>query len=221
VILPRAVLAVVFDMDGLLCDTEVIFRDVLMDAARDLGFELPLAVFHDMIGTPVARSNALLMQHFGPGFALPAYHAAVNVRATKALAHGAALKPGVVELLDHLDERALPRAIATSSGHASVRSHLGPSGVLPRFNAVVARGDYVEGKPHPEPFLTAAGRLSVAPSSCLALEDSYNGVRAAHAAGMMTIMVPDLLEATAEMEALCVHVAASLHEVRILLRAQP
>jgi len=100
-----------------------------------------------------------------------------------------------------------------------VEHQLGPNGILPRFNTVVAAGDYARGKPAPDPFLTAAERMGVAPEFCLALEDSHNGVRAAHAAGMMTIMVPDLLEATDEMRERCITIAASLHEVRLMLEA--
>ena len=84
---------------------------------------------------------------------------------------------------------------------------------------MAARGDYENGKPSPDPFLTAARRLGVAPHDCLALEDSHNGVRAAAAAGMMTIMVPDLLDATEEMHSLCIRIARDLHEVEALIRA--
>jgi beta-phosphoglucomutase-like phosphatase (HAD superfamily) len=81
----------------------------------------------------------------------------------------------------------------------------------------VARGDYARGKPNPDPYLEAARRLKIAPELCLALEDSHNGVRAAAAAGMMTIMVPDLLDPTEEMTTLCVRIARDLHEVCDLL----
>jgi len=133
---------------------------------------------------------------------------------------GVALKAGVVELLDQLDASGLPRAVCTSSPHQTVESHLGHHDLLRRFDAVIARGDYAQGKPHPDPFLKAAEALGVAPEHCLALEDSHNGVRAAHAAGMMTIMVPDLLHATEEITALCVRIAQDLHEVRGLIAAQ-
>ena len=89
--------------------------------------------------------------------------------------------------------------------------------MVDRFHAIVARGDYTRGKPNPDPFLTAAQRLGVAPADCLALEDSYNGIRAASAAGMMTVMVPDLLDPTEEMQGLCLRIARDLHEVRELL----
>ena len=134
-------------------------------------------------------------------------------------AAGIALKTGVLEILDALDVIGLPRAIATSSPPHSVEHSLRPHALPDRFNAIVARGDYARGKPAPDPFLTAAGRLGIDPVDCLALEDSHNGVRAAHAAGMMTIMVPDLLDATEEMRGLCVRIARDLHEVRGLMKA--
>jgi HAD superfamily hydrolase (TIGR01509 family) len=217
-LLPRPVHAVIFDMDGLLCDTETIFRDAMMEVAAQRGHEFPLPLFLSMIGTSDAGSRKLMLDHYGADFPIDAYWADVSINAKARFARGVDLKPGVAEVLDHLDARALPRAICTSSSPAAVQTHLGASGVLPRFHAIVARGDYANGKPHPEPYLTAARKLSVAPENCLALEDSHNGIRSAHGAGMMTVMVPDLLEATAEIRTLCTHVAATLHDVRTLLR---
>jgi HAD superfamily hydrolase (TIGR01509 family) len=219
--LPRKVEAVVFDMDGLLVETEALIRDLMMELAPDFGAELPHHVFVRMVGLPGPASDAVAKAHFGPGFPLEAFFEAVEARIHAACAVGVALKDGVVELLDHLDAARIPRAIATSSSHAAVRRTLGPSGILPRFDAVVAAGDYARGKPNPDPFLTAAERLGVRPAHCLALEDSHNGVRAAHAAGMMTVMVPDLLEATDEMREKCLAIAASLHHVRELLATKP
>jgi HAD superfamily hydrolase (TIGR01509 family) len=129
------------------------------------------------------------------------------------------LKPGVNELLDLLDELALPRAIATSSSHSTVRHHLLSHDLTDRFHEVVAAGDYANSKPAPDPFVKAAERLRVDPRDCLALEDSLNGVRSASAAGMMTVMVPDLVQPTDEIRRLCAFVAASLGEVPALLAA--
>src|SRR5207302_1685493 len=113
------------------------------------------------------------------------------------------VKPGAVELLDAAESARLPRAVATSSSRAKAMHHLRAAGIVDRFDAVVTRDDVVRGKPHPDLFLRAASALAIAPARCLALEDSYNGVRAAHAAGMPVIMVPDLLPATEEMRGLC------------------
>src|SRR4029077_1617750 len=129
------------------------------------------------------------------------------------------LKVGALELLDMLDQFRLPRAIATSSSRRTVERHLTAHNLMERFDAIVGRGDYENGKPAPDPFLKAAERLGVEPLLCLALEDSYNGGRSASSAGMMTIMVPDLLEPTDEIRGLCTFVVRDLHEVRSLLFA--
>ena len=110
----------------------------------------------------------------------------------------------------------MPRAVATSSRSPHAFGHLGRAGLLSLFDAIVTRDDVEHPKPHPEPYLKAASRLGVAPQRCLALEDSHSGVRAAHAAGMQTIMVPDLVSPTAEIERLCVAVMESLGHVHRL-----
>jgi len=216
---PRPVKAVVFDMDGLLINTEVLWRSGMIGAARAMGRELPMDAFRRMIGTPATRTREILHEEFGADFDVDTYLDDAGRRFHDELDLENILKTGVVELLDYLDAKGLPRAIATSSPHESVKAHLEPSDVLRRFHAVIARGDYERGKPAPDPFLNAAKALGVAPEDCLALEDSHAGVRAAHAAGMMTVMVPDLLDPTEEMHEKCVHVAESLHRVRELLGA--
>src|SRR6202011_5385800 len=123
-------------------------------------------------------------------------------------------KLGALELLDTLDQFRLPRAIATSSFRRTVERHLTAHNLMGRFEEIVGHGDYERGKPAPDPFLKAAERLGVEPSLCLALEDSHNGVRSAPSAGMMTVMVPDLLDPTDEIRGLCTFIARDLHEVR-------
>jgi beta-phosphoglucomutase-like phosphatase (HAD superfamily) len=145
---------------------------------------------------------------------------AVSAHFQEELGAGIALKAGVMEILDWLDEVGLPRAIATSSRLEAVRHSLGPHGVVDRFHALITRDIPMRGKPHPDPFLKAAEALGVDPADCLALEDSHNGVRSASSAGMMTIMVPDMLDPTEEMQTLTVRIARDLHEVRDLLAAQ-
>ena len=218
--LPRPVAAVVFDMDGLLVDTETVMLAAMEGAAAAIGREMPFAVFQRMVGLTHAQSDQILIEHFGAGFVLEDFLTAVRQRVMTSFEAGVALKAGVIELLDHLDEIALPRAICTSSSRAAVDLHLGPSGVVPRFHHFVTKDVVVNGKPHPEPYLKAAAALGLDPRDCLALEDSHNGVRAAAGAGMMTIMVPDLLDPTEEMHGLCVRIARDLHEVHELLKAQ-
>ena len=123
----------------------------------------------------------------------------------------------MVELLDHIAALGLPHAICTSSGPQAVGRNLAQHGLTGRFPQVVAAGDYARGKPAPDPFLRAADVLGLPPSACLALEDSHNGVRAAASAGMVTVMVPDLLPPTDDIRPLCAWIATDLHEVRRLL----
>ena len=220
--LPRRVDAVIFDMDGLLVDSESLVRDALLETALTYGRELPMDVFLSMVGMAGPASRQIAIDHFGPDFPIEAYFAAAWAYSRELHeTRGAPLKPGVAELLDHLEAAKLPCAVATSSAHEIVDLQLGRQGIKQRFQAIVAAGDYARGKPHPDPYLTAAHRLGVDPTHCLALEDSHNGVRAAHAAGMMTVMVPDLLDATDEMRERCVAIASDLHAVLAMLEASP
>jgi HAD superfamily hydrolase (TIGR01509 family) len=218
--LPRQVKAVVFDMDGLLVDTETVVFAAMRQAAGEIGGEMPFQTFQRMVGLPHAASDPILVEHFGKGFDLAGYSASVSRYFRAEQAAGIALKAGVVEILDALDVLELPRAIATSSSSDAVEQSLGPHGLLDRFGAFITRDVQGRGKPHPEPFLRAAAALGVAPQDCLALEDSHNGVRSASAAEMMTVMVPDMLDPTEEMRTLTVRIARDLHEVRELLEAQ-
>jgi HAD superfamily hydrolase (TIGR01509 family) len=210
----RLIEAVLFDMDGLLVDTESVYRDAVAAEAAARGYPMPLSLLVQMPGLPEHACDELARSHFGQNVDVSDYSVEVTRRVTKTIKAGVALKGGVIELLDLLDEKGLLRAIVTSSSHKTVEAYLGSTGILPRFNAVIACDDYARGKPHPDPFLWGAEVLAKHPARCLVLEDSYNAVRAAHAAGMITVMVPDLLEATDEMRELCHAIANSLHVVR-------
>jgi HAD superfamily hydrolase (TIGR01509 family) len=217
--LPRTPAAVVFDMDGLLFDTETLYQEAILLAAAEAGHEVSPGFFNRTVGLPWAQSRALLLSHFGEAFPVDEFQA-TWVRHFWVIAESRlALKPGALELLDTLDRFRLPRAIATSSSRRTVERHLTAHNLTERFDAIVGHGDYERGKPAPDPFLKAAERLGVEPRLCLALEDSHNGVRSASSAGMMTIMVPDLLEPTDEIRGLCAFVVRDLHEVLRLILA--
>jgi len=215
--LPRAPAAIIFDMDGLLFDTETLYQEAILLAAAEGGHEIAVDVFNRTVGLPWAESRALLLSHFGEAFRVDEFQA-TWVRHFWVIAETRlALKPGALELLDTLDQFRLPRAIATSSSRRTVERHLTAHNLMGRFEQIVGHGDYDRGKPAPDPFLKAAERLGVEPRLCLALEDSHNGIRSASSAGMMTVMVPDLLEPTDEIRALCIFVARDLHDVRRLI----
>lgn len=211
--------AVLFDMDGLLFDTERLFFDAMRAAGRESGHEVTRDLYASLIGHTREANHALLRGHFGADFAAEAFHDRCHRHMDALLGEGLRLKPGAVELLDLLDALELPRALVTSSARASVDRNLAAVGLAGRFDAVVAHGDYARGKPDPEPYILAAARLGVEPARCLALEDSHNGVRAAAAAGAVTVMVPDMLEATDEMRGLSAAVLPDLYAVVAMLEA--
>jgi len=216
---PRGVQAVVFDMDGLLLDTETVYQAAMIEAGGAYGIDFTAATYRMMVGKTNPECAVMLRDLHGPDFPVEAYFTRVWGDVEILLEAEVRLKTGVMEILDYLDALGVPRAIATSNSRQSVDRYLGRFDLVRRFHAVVTNTDVVRHKPHPDPYLEAARRLNVHPTLCLALEDSHPGVRAAHAAGMMTIMVPDILDPNEEMHDKCVHIADSLHVVLGLLKA--
>ena len=216
--LKKPVEAVLFDMDGLLIDTEAVYIQAYMGAAEAVGIEMPLALCHAMIGVPSRECDAMIQAHFGPDFQLDRFERHFRDHAERLMAQEVPVKPGVVELLAFLAHRRLPLAIATSSRATTVERHLGRAGLRHHFAAVATRYDVERPKPHPDVYLEAARRVGVAPHHCVAFEDSNVGLAAAHAAGTMAIMVPDIVPPTEESRARCLTVLPDLHAALALLK---
>ena len=214
---PNPIRAVLLDMDGTILDTETIYVGSMFAALADMGFHLSEPLIHSMIGLPGKQCMDLLHGEFGARFDQKAFTPVYVAHRTERMKGGIPLKPGTIELLDTIDRLGLPVAVATSSHRRNAEENLGATGLLSRFLAVLTRDDVDEAKPHPALFLKAAAALDMSPGACLAVEDSHVGVRAAHAAGTMAVMVPDMLPPNDEIRALCLHVVADLHEVRALL----
>ncbi|VAW20725.1 hypothetical protein MNBD_ALPHA12-2147 [hydrothermal vent metagenome] len=211
---PNLLQGIVFDMDGVLIDSEVLYQKAAIDAARALGFELSKQLLLLTVGTPADVTEKIIKQGMGDDFPFAEYD--YNLRqwlAGQMMAH-VPVKPGVRELLSRLNELEIPLAVATSTGEEAAHHHLSRSDLAPHFDHIITRDDVIYGKPHPEPYLLASEKLEADPEFCLAIEDSYNGVRSAHAAGMQTIMVPDMLAATEEISAMCIAVMNDLHELK-------
>jgi len=211
--LPRKPRAVVFDLDGTLIDSEALVKEAHFAACADLGVTMTDAQFLSLVGLHREANDLQLKGYYGEDFPLEHFIGLTRAHVGDRVAP---LKTGAVELMDALDEIALPFALATSSRRPWVDKHFSAHRLGTRFRAVVTRQDVIEGKPHPEPYLCASKLLGAEPQNVLALEDSYAGVTSAHAAGCMTVMVPDLLLATDDMRAKAL-VVVSLADVRALI----
>jgi HAD superfamily hydrolase (TIGR01509 family) len=206
--------AVIFDMDGLIFDTEALYQRALLGLARERGIvSITQATADQTVGLSWASTRKLLAHELPSHIGVDEFIEAWTDQYDEIARFDLTLKPGVIELLDALDARGIARAVATGSYRDVAMRHLAEFELHSRFDAIVAKEDCVNGKPAPEPFLASASRLKVAPASCWALEDSRNGIRSAHDAGMETIMIPDLLAPDATTVALCSHIGASLNEV--------
>ena len=210
--------AVIFDMDGLMFDTETLNRKAWYAAGRKRGWEMTDEIIHAHVGAALSTSRRLMTEHFGPSFDFDAVRAD-RIAWSQAWIekHGMPEKPGLRELLAWLRERRVRTAIATSSGRPFVDFYLDHAKLEHPFDAIVTWREGMPGKPAPDLFLLAAEELGAAPEACVVLEDSYHGIRAAHAAGMIPIMVPDLLPPTPEVLALAWRKADSLLDVIGLL----
>lgn len=215
--LPQPLEAVILDMDGTLHDTEGVYHRALKDAVHAVGFTISDAFCHSLIGIPGPETDAMLKAHLGPEFPFAEYDRQYDELIDRALGTVVPLKDGAFELLDEIARHRLKAAVATSASRRAAELHLGRSGLRARLPVVVTRNDVARGKPYPDVYLRAAELLGVPPGACLAVEDSFNGIRAAHAAGMMPVMVPDLLTPTLEIRAMCVCVARDLREVSALM----
>jgi HAD superfamily hydrolase (TIGR01509 family) len=218
--LPRRPEAVVLDMDGTLLDTEAIYVGTFEETAAALGHPLPTGLLHSLIGMPGASFQSRLREALGTAFPYAEHRDRYVALRTARLAEGVPLKPGAIDLLDEIAALGLGIAIATAATRVHAEDMLRRGGLRERFAVVLTRDDVANSKPEPDLFLCAAVGIGIAPGLCLAVEDSHNGVRAAHAAGMMTVMVPDIVPANAEMLELCIAVVDDLHAVRMMLRDQ-
>lgn len=209
--------AVLFDMDGLLIDSERVAMESVVAVGKQLGYAIPMALAMQTLGVTREHSIALYTEHV-PGYDGAAFYRAFDAEIARRVAHGdVPAKQGAQALLAHLQKAGIPRAVASSSGQERVEMCLRKAGLADFFSVVVTGDQVTHSKPDPEIFLLAAKKLGVAPAECLVLEDSVNGIKAGRAGGMQVCMVPDLLPYRPEYAPFCDHVVQDLSQVIPLL----
>ena len=198
-----ALSAVIFDMDGLMFDTEALNMKGWKAAGKRHGYEMSDELIRAHIGANAETTRRLMREHFGGDFDFDAVRGDRIDYAFRFIEeNGTPLKPGLKELLAFLERKGIGTAVASSSEERFVRFYLEHSRLEHEFDVLVC-GDMVKkSKPEPDIFLFALSKLKTAADETLVLEDSYNGIRAARRAGIRSIMIPDLLPSTPEMESL-------------------
>lgn len=205
--------AAVFDMDGIIFDTERLSFETFKQASEEAGWEVSHEAFLASMGLPRRNIPPRLTEILGTTFpATQVLDRSYELLESAVEQHGPPVKGGVEDILDALGERSIPAIVATSTDARTARAYLDTAGLLHRFIDVVG-GDQIErGKPEPDIFLHAAKKLETAPEQVIVFEDSMNGVRAGAAAGMRVIMIPDFIEPSPEVRALAFAVVPSLHD---------
>jgi len=205
--------AVIFDMDGLLLDTERIALEHFVKACRAFHFEPDIDVYVRCIGTNSAATQVILTEGYGPEFPFEAIREVWTENYQKAVRENPIpMKSGAEKLLNYLKQSDIRLAVATSTKYDTALQKLKNAGVFHFFEKIVG-GDQVENsKPHPEIYLQVSAFLGEVPEQCLALEDSDNGVLSAHNARMQVIQVPDLREPSAEVRNIGHPILPSLDE---------
>lgn len=206
--------AVIFDMDGLLLDTEKLLVRFWVRAANEAGF--PMTREQALSLRSLHRKYAVqyLKELFGDGFDYKAVRARrMELMSAYLSENPLELKAGAEKLLTYLSKRGIPAAVCTATDPERAGDYLTRVGIYGYFDKIVCASMVEYGKPAPDVYLYAAERLGLKPCECMALEDSPNGVRSAAGAGCFTVMIPDLTEPDSELEKLIRARAGSLEGV--------
>lgn len=205
--------AAIFDMDGLLFDTERLYQESWVEMAKQFG-QVPSPGFpQDICGTSGAHSLAVIRKHY-PEVDAQAFLDGGTARVAECAAEYLPIKPGARELLDFLKGHGVRLAVASSSPLEMIMQNLGYAKMESYFDVIVSGRQVKNGKPKPDIFLKAAKMLGCAPKDCYVFEDGINGVYAGIAAGCVTVMVPDLMQPIPDLRKKCTAVCTSLLEVR-------
>ena len=205
----------IFDMDGMLLDTERLYQESWVEMAKQFG-QKPDPAFPSAVSGTNGEGMRQIIREYYPAVDAHAFQAGCVARVESILdEQGPMEKPGARELLEYFRARGIKTAVASSTGKNRILSNLRQTGLDTFFDAVVSGQEVTRGKPEPDIFLLAAERIGCAPEECYVFEDSANGIRAGMAAGCVTVMVPDMVPPSKNLPVS--RVCVSLHEAKDLI----
>jgi HAD superfamily hydrolase (TIGR01509 family) len=206
--------AVIFDMDGLMFDTERLALDAWKAVGKNAGFDISDEVIMASVGCNERDTEIIMKRHLGEDFPFAELRRQrVKYVRDYVKANGMPVKAGLFKLLDFLNARGLKTAVATSTERVSAEAHINSCKILEKFDCIICGDEVDRGKPEPDIFLLAAKKLECKPEECIVLEDSENGIKGAYKAGMMAIMIPDLITPKEEIKLLTHQIFDSLDHV--------
>lgn len=215
----RPIRGILFDMDGLVLDSEILFTRFWREAAHALGYPMTVEQSYGMRSLGKSLGQPYLESLFGPDVDYTTVRSKrIELMSAYVAQHGIAPKPGIYELLDHLEEAGIPAAIASSSPMDAIEKHLEAVNLKHRFRKLCSAHSIPNGKPAPDIYLLAAKELGLKPEECLALEDSPTGILAAYRAGCLPVMIPDLDQPNEDTQKLLFAKADSLTDVIALMK---
>ncbi len=206
--------AIIFDMDGLMFDTERLTKKLWKEACKEFGIDVSEEIFFKVIGLKREDGRKILEQELGKKFDYDEVRKVKDNLYFKYLEqNGTPIKKGLLELISFLEKNNIPKAIASSTSRNFIHVLLEKANILEHFPIIVAGDEIIKGKPNPDIFLKASEKLKVEQSKCLVLEDSNAGIKAANSAKMDVIMIPDLLEPNEENKKIILKKCNSLLDV--------
>ncbi|MCG1013263.1 HAD family phosphatase [Tepidanaerobacter sp. GT38] len=192
---------VIFDMDGLMFDTERLDIWAWQKAGKDFGYDINHSISSNVIGSDFRDTKSFFMQYFGSSFPYDEIYQRKQEYMEQYLKNnGIPVKEGLYELIEFLENKSIMKAVATSTVRKKAEKRLSMGGIKDKFDAIVCGDDVEKGKPEPDIFLKAAKLLSCKPDHCIVLEDSDRGLIAASRAGMRPICIPDIKQPSKEVE---------------------
>jgi HAD superfamily hydrolase (TIGR01509 family) len=186
--------AIIFDMDGLMLDTERLTIPLWDEAGKKFGYRIPFDTVQKMVGISSQNARAVLFEEYGDDFPYDAIRYEFRLLCKREYEKGVPVKKGLVFLLDHLTAAKIPFGVATSTRRETAMETLEKAGILKYFAAITGGDEVANGKPAPDIFLLASKKLGQHPSACVGFEDSPAGLRGLHAAGIRSVFIRDLID---------------------------